>query len=33
MGYAAALGLLLVVILLVFTLLRQRATKRAEELL
>ncbi|WP_129785150.1 carbohydrate ABC transporter permease [Promicromonospora panici] len=33
MGYAAALGLLLVLILLVFTLLRQRATKRAEELL
>ena len=33
MGYAAALGLLLVVILLVFTLLRQRATKRVEEFL
>lgn len=33
MGYAAALGLLLVLVLLVFTLLRQRATKRAEELL
>lgn len=33
MGYAAALGLLLVLILLVFTLLRQRATRRAEELL
>ncbi|WP_240930603.1 carbohydrate ABC transporter permease [Isoptericola sp. BMS4] len=33
MGYAAALGLLLVLILLVFTLLRQRATKKAEELL
>ncbi|GAA4432102.1 sugar ABC transporter permease [Georgenia halophila] len=33
MGYAAALGLLLVAILLVFTLLRQRANRRAEELL
>lgn len=33
MGYAAALGLLLTAVLLVFTLLRQRATKRAEDLL
>lgn len=33
MGYAAALGLVLVAILLVFTLLRQRATKKAEEVL
>lgn len=33
MGYAAALGLVLVAILLVFTLLRQRASKRAEEIL
>ncbi|WP_029149824.1 carbohydrate ABC transporter permease [Microbacterium indicum] len=33
MGYAAALGLVLVAILLIFTLLRQRATKRAEEVL
>lgn len=33
MGYAAALGLVLVVILLLFTLLRQRATKRAESYL
>ncbi|MFC7405684.1 carbohydrate ABC transporter permease [Georgenia alba] len=33
MGYAAALGLLLVAILLVFTLLRHRASRRAEELL
>ncbi|WP_010523940.1 carbohydrate ABC transporter permease [Nesterenkonia sp. F] len=32
MGYAAALGLLLVALLLVFTLLRQRASRRAEEL-
>jgi ABC-type sugar transport system permease subunit len=31
MGYAAALGLVLVAILLVFTLLRQRANKKAEE--
>jgi len=33
MGYAAALGLVLVGILLVFTLLRQRASKRAESFL
>jgi ABC-type sugar transport system permease subunit len=33
MGYAAALGLVLVLILLAFTLLRQRAAKRAEDLL
>lgn len=33
MGYAAALGLVLVAILLLFTLLRQRATKRAESYL
>ncbi|MFD1718586.1 carbohydrate ABC transporter permease [Georgenia deserti] len=33
MGYASALGLLLVAILLVFTLLRHRASRRAEELL
>jgi ABC-type sugar transport system permease subunit len=33
MGYAAAIGLVLVVILLVFTLLRQRATRKAEEML
>ncbi|MFC7374228.1 carbohydrate ABC transporter permease [Brachybacterium sp. GCM10030267] len=33
MGYAAALGLVLVAILLIFTLLRQRATKRAESFL
>lgn len=32
MGYAAALGLLLVALLLIFTLLRHRATKRAEEI-
>lgn len=32
MGYAAALGLLLVAILLVFTVLRQRAARRAEEI-
>jgi multiple sugar transport system permease protein len=33
MGYAAALGLVLVAILLVFTLLRQRANRKAEEVL
>ncbi|MDN5687418.1 MAG: sugar ABC transporter permease [Brachybacterium sp.] len=33
MGYAAALGLVLVAILLLFTLLRQRASKRAESYL
>ncbi|WP_205855760.1 carbohydrate ABC transporter permease [Phytoactinopolyspora endophytica] len=33
MGYAAALGLVLVAILLLFTLLRQRATRKAEEVL
>ncbi|OII05436.1 sugar ABC transporter permease [Curtobacterium sp. MCBA15_008] len=33
MGYAAALGLVLVAILLVFTLLRQRANRKAEEML
>ena len=33
MGYAAALGLVLVGILLVFTLLRQQASKRAESFL
>ncbi|WP_114855431.1 carbohydrate ABC transporter permease [Brachybacterium sp. YJGR34] len=33
MGYAAALGLVLVAILLLFTLLRQRATRRAESYL
>lgn len=33
MGYAAALGLVLVAILLVFTLLRQQASKRAESFL
>lgn len=33
MGYAAALGLVLVAILLIFTLLRQRAAKRAESFL
>lgn len=32
MGYAAALGLLLVALLLIFTVLRHRATRRAEEI-